>query len=308
MGSESMAEPVLPDSRPASVGSWSWAAARVAARPGVRYGALLVAMAAGLVGSAALLGHAVNAPSLYAYQREPACGIGGAPPPDCRMLLPASVLSDRPFPLGIHQVTLSADGRTVVYLGRATQVSDGSAPRSSADALVVGWRGRAARVMGAGLVLDPFEGPPGSAFLLIAVAVLSELLCALALTLQGLARRLRARALPAVGGTEGAARPPWQAIFLGARAVALLAGQTGHWSVAAPLHAACGAVTATLLGIGGVASGRSLLRLRRRGVDSLSDERALRLGADVTLSAALVALCLSVGVDLVVADVLALPR
>jgi hypothetical protein len=43
-------------------------------------------------------------------------------------------------------------------------------------------------------------------------------------------------------------------------------------------------------------------------MDGLSEEPALRLGSDVALAAVLVALCLSLAADLVVNDLLTLPR
>src|SRR5215510_12842272 len=100
MGSNPLAEPMLPHVRPSGVGLVGWALASVAGQPGVRYGVLLVAMASGLVGSAALLGHAVNAPTLVAYDRNDTCGTVSTPP-DCRVLVPGTVLDDRPLLLGV---------------------------------------------------------------------------------------------------------------------------------------------------------------------------------------------------------------
>ncbi|HEY4028294.1 MAG TPA: hypothetical protein VGO86_17840 [Candidatus Dormibacteraeota bacterium] len=151
MGSELAVEPMLPDPRPSGVGRTAWVFARVVGGPGVRHGLLLVAVSAGLVGSAALLGHAANAPSLTRYE-------------------------------------------------------------------------------------------------------------------------------------------------------------SGHAGIAASLHAAGGVVTAGMLTIAGVAPARSLLAIGRRGMDGLSDERALRLGGDVALAIVLVALCLSLTADLVAGDLLTLAR
>jgi hypothetical protein len=305
MESGPAAESLLPELRPTGAGALAWALARIAGRPGLRYGLLLAALAAGLVGSAALLGHALNAPGLRAYDQERACGIGGPEAPDCRTFDPATVLLDRRFPLGVHAVTLTAAGRTAVYYGwadvyRSTALAPGS------DALLIGWHGRTARVVGRGMAVDPFTGPPGAASLLLVVAVACEALCALALGLQGVALRLRARVAPLARRLPGSG-PRLPAVFLGVLVVVVLAGRLGHWSAAAPLHVAGGIAAAALLGAAGVASARSLAALARRGV-GLSEERALRLGADVALSAVLVVLCLSLATDLAVSDVLTLPR
>jgi hypothetical protein len=309
MGSKPLAEPVLPHLRPSGAGPVSRAVANVAGSAGLRYGVLLVAIAAGLVGSAALLGHAANAPALAAYERNVACGAGGSLPPDCRVLASGTVLDDRPLPFGIHAVTLAVSGRRAVYYGWADTYYSGALPANS-DALLVAWRGRVARVVGPGLTLEPFEGPPGAGFLLIAVAVVCELMCGLALGLQGVLWRLRARVAPIGIAQSGPPRvgTPGRAVFLSAIVVALLAGRTGHALVAGPLHALCGLVMAAGFGIAGVGAARELVPLARRGLDVLSEERALRLGADVALAAVLVALCLSLATDLVVADLLTLPR
>src|SRR5215469_12308581 len=228
MGSNPLADPVLPHLRPSGVGPVSWALAHVAGGAGPRYGVLLVAIAAGLVGSAALLGHAANAPALAAYDRNVACGASGSRPPDCRVLATGTVLDDRPLPFGIHAVTLAVDGRRAVYYGWADSSYSGALTASS-DALVVAWRGRVARVVGPGLTLEPFEGPPGAGFLLIAVAVVCELVCGLALGVQGVLWRLRARVLPVGLARSGRLRvgAPGRVVFLGAIVVALLAGRTG---------------------------------------------------------------------------------
>jgi hypothetical protein len=308
MGSEPAAEPDLPELRPPGAGPLTTTLARVAARPGVGYGVLLVAVAAGLVGSAALLGHAVNALLLRAYQRGEPCGTRGAPPPNCRVFVVGTVLGDRPFPLGVHALTVSVAGRRTVYYGRAD--GDRSAVLGpGSDALLVDWRGRAARVIGQGVVLEPFEGPPGAAFLLILVAVVCELTCTAALTLQGVAWRLRSHLVPLpLRRPWPVGRPPARLAFAGVLAVALLAGRTAHAAVAAPLHAACGLLAAGVLGAAGLGSARALAAVAGRGLDGLSEEPALRLGADVALSAVLVALCLSLTADLVVNDLLTLPR
>lgn len=308
MGSEPAVDPVLPELRPAGAGAIAWAAARVAAQPGFSYGVLMVAVAAGLVGSAALLAHAVNAPFLHAYQRGQACGIRGARLPDCLVFLPGTVLGDRRYPLGVHAITVSSGGRMLVYYG----VSDLARPAAAApgsDALLVSWRGRAARVVGQGVSLEPFEGPPGAGFLMIVVAIACELLCAATLGLQSIAWRLRTRLLPlprsgagrAAGGTR------LQLVFA-ALLAALLAGRTGHAAIAAPVHAAAGLLAAGLIGAAGLGAARSLVALGRRGLDGLSEEPALRLGGDVALAAVLVGLCLSLAADLVVNDLLTLPR
>lgn len=311
MGSNPLAEPALPRLRPAGVGPLTWALANVAGRPGLRYGVLLVAIAAGLIGSAALLGHAANAPTVAAYDRNLPCGEGGSPPPDCRALSSGSVLADRPLPLGVHAVTLALGGRQAVYYGWAEPYYTRELPPRS-DALVVSWHGRIARVVGPGLALQPFEGPPGAAFLLIAVAVACELVCGLGLVLHGALWRLRIRALPVPferpRGRRTGIHLPGRFVFVAALAVVLLAGRTGHALIAAPLHALCGAVLAALCAAAGLSSGRALVPLARRGMDTLSEEPALRLGADVVLAAVLVALCVSLAADLVVADLLTLPR
>src|SRR5258706_4135330 len=147
MGSELAAEPMLPGLRPSGVGRLAWALAHVAGQPGVRYGVLLVAVAAGLVGSAALLGHAFNAPGLSRYQHSLACGIAGATPPDCRVFVAGTVERDSQLPLGVHVVTLSIDGRTAVYYGRA-DVYHSQLLVAGSEALLIGWHGRAARVVG----------------------------------------------------------------------------------------------------------------------------------------------------------------
>jgi hypothetical protein len=309
MGSNPLAEPVLPHLRPLGVGPVSWALANLASAAGPRYGVLLVAIAAGLVGSAALLGHAANAPALAAYDRNVACGAAGSLPPDCRVLASGTVLDDRPLPFGIHAVTLAVDGRRAVYYGWADTYYSGALPANS-DALLVAWRGRVARVVGPGLTLEPFEGPPGAGFLLIAVAIVCELVCGLALGLQGVLWRLRARVMPLGFGRAGRLRvgAPGRLVFLGAIVVALLAGRTGHSLVAGPLDALCGIVMAAGFGIAGVGSARELVPVARRGLDALSEEYALRLGADIALAIVLVAMCLSLAADLVVADLLTLPR
>jgi hypothetical protein len=309
MGSNPLAEPVLPQLRPSGVGALSWALAGVAGRPGLRYGVLLVAIAAGLIGSAALLGHAANAPTLAAYERNLPCGAGVSTPPDCRALATGTVLEDRPLPLGIHAVTLSVGGRRAVYYGWAESYYAGRLPVRS-DALLVTWHGRIARVVGPGLALEPFEGPPGAGFLLIAAAIACELVCGLALGLQGVLWRLRARVLPVSFARRGRpqVRPPGRLVFLGALVVALLAGRTGHATIAGPLHALCGGAMAVQFGVAGIGAVRELAPVARRGMDALSEEPALRLGADVVLAAVLVALCLSLASDLVVADLLTLPR
>jgi hypothetical protein len=309
MGSNPPAEPVLPHLRPSGVGRVSWAIAHVAGGAGLRYGVLLVAIATGLVGSAALLGHAANAPALAAYERNVACGAGGSVPPDCRVVASGPVLEDRPLPFGIHEVTLAVDGRRAIYYGWADTYYSGGLPANS-DALLVAWRGRVARVVGPGLTLEPFEGPPGAGFLLIALAVVCELVCGLALGLQGVLWRLRARVVPIGAARSGGlwVAAPGRMVFLGAMVVALLAGRSGHAIVAAPLHALCGIVMATGFAVAGVASARELVPVARRGLDALSEEPALRLGADIALASVLVALCLSLATDLVVADLLTLPR
>ena len=309
MGSNPLAEPALPHRRPSGVGPVALALANVAGQPGLRYAVLLVAIAAGLIGSAALLGHAANAPALAAYDRNAACGAGGSPPPDCRELATATVLDDRRLPLGVHAVTLGVDGRRAVYYGWADSSYASALPVSS-DALLVAWRGRIARVIGPGLTLEPFEGPPGAAFLLIAVAVACELLCGLALGLQGVLWRLRTRVFPVAFRQPGRSRipAPGRVVFLSAIVVALIAVRTGHAAIAAPVHALCGVLMAAQFAVAGVGSARDLAPLARRGMDALSEERALRLGADAVLAAVLVALCLSLASDLVVADVLTLPR
>jgi hypothetical protein len=306
MGSELAAEPMLPGLRPSGVGRVAWALARVVGQPGVRYGVLLVAVAAGLVGSAALLGHAFNAPSLSRYQRSLACGIAGARPPDCRAFVAGTVERDSQLPLGVHVVTLSIDGRTAIYYGRA-DVYHSQILLAGSEALLIGWHGRAARVVGRGLVVEPFEGPPGLALLLIILAIACELVCGVALMLQGISWRLRLRVTP-LAPARTASRGPTQLVFLGALVVAVMAGRSGHAGIAVPLHAACGLVAAGLLGSAGAGSARSLAAIGQRGLDGLSDERALRLGADVALAVVLVALCLSLTADLVVGDVLSLPR
>jgi len=91
-------------------------------------------------------------------------------------------------------------------------------------------------------------------------------------------------------------------------AVVLLAARSGHALIAAPLHAVCGVALAALCAGAGLRSARALVPVARRGMDALSEEPALRLGADVALAAVLVALCLSLATDLVVADLLTLPR
>lgn len=309
MGSKPLAEPVLPQLRPSGIGPVAWALASVAGRPGVRYGVLLVAIAAGLIGSAALLGHAANAPALAAFDRNVACGAGSSPPPDCRTLTTGTVLADRSLPLGVHAVTVAADGHRAVYYGWADSYSSGMPPVDS-DALLIVWRGRVARVFSSGLTLEPFEGPPGAGFLLIAVAVACELLCGLALVLHGMLWRLRARALPIPFGRPGRSwfGPAGRLVLLVAVVVVLLAGRSGHALIAAPLHALCGLVLAVLCGTAGLSSARALVPVARRGMDALSEEPALRLGADVVLAAVLVGLCLSLASDLVVADLLMLPR
>jgi hypothetical protein len=306
MGSELAVEPVLPGLRPSGIGRLAWALARGLGRPGVRYGSLLVAVAAGLVGSAALLAHAVNAPSETLYQQSLACGIAGATPPNCRIFVPGTVLSDRPLPLGVHAVTLSVDGRTALYYGRV-EVYRAPVLAGGSEALVIGWHGRAARVVGRGMIVEPFEGPPGLALLTIVLAVVCELICGLALVAQGIAWRLHRRVTP-VSPARAPSRPPLQLVFLGALIVAVMAGRSGHAGIAVPLHAVCGLVTAGALGSAGLASARSLLAIGRQGLDGLSEERALRLGADVALAIVLVALCLSLTADLAVGDALTLPR
>ena len=310
MGSRNrLAEPVLPDIRRPGAGPVAWLLAAAVGRPGVHYGVLLVAVAAALVGSAALLGHAANAPALAAYQRNEPCGAGGSVPPDCRALTAGTVLADRQLLLGVHAVTLSVQGRTAVYYGWAESYYSRTLPERS-DAVLVGWHGRAARLVGPGLALEPFEGPPGTAFLLIVVAIGCELVCGLALVLQGVAGRLRGLLLPAAfgPGPRQGVRVPVQLVFLGCLAVALAAGRTGHATIAAPLHALCGAVMAAQFGAAGLGAARALAPAARRGLDALSEERALRLGADVVLAAGLAALCISLAADLVVADLLTLPR
>jgi hypothetical protein len=306
MGSELAVEPVLPGLRPSGVGRIVWTLAHAVGRPGVRYGSLLVAVASGLVGSAALLAHAVNAPSQSAYQQSLACGIAGAAPPNCRIFVPGAVQSDRSFPFGVHAVTLSVDGRTAVYYGRV-DVYHAPVLAGGSEALLIGWHGRATRVVGRGLIVEPFEGPPGLALLTIVLAIVCELICGLALVAQGVAWRLHLRVTP-VSPARAPGRPPLQLVFLGALIVALMAGRSGHAGIAVPLHAACGLVTAGLLASAGLASARSLLAIGRQGLDGLSEERALRLGADVALAIVLVALCLSLTADLAVGDALTLPR
>src|SRR5437660_2177948 len=283
------------------------ALAGIAGRPGLRYAVLLVAIAAGLIGSAALLGHAANALTLSAFDRSVACGATAGP--DCRAMTSGTMLDDRPLPLDVHAVTIVADGRQTVYYGWANTAPLGPAP-SDSQALLFVWRGRVARVFSAGLSLDPFEGPRGAGFLLIAVAVLCELLCGLALMLHGALWRLRARALPAVLDRPGGRRRgvPANAIFLGGLSVVLLAGRTGHALIAVPLHAVSGVGLAVICAVSGVRAARALVPVARRGMDALSEEPALRLGADVVLAAVLVALCLSLATDLAVADLLTLPR
>lgn len=274
--------------------------AGVAVGPGVRYGVLLVAAAAGLIGSAALLGHAANAPTLVDYQRNHACR-GSGSTADCLALAAGTVLDDRPLPLGIHAVTLSVEGRRAVYYGWARSYSSPVLPTRS-DALLVGWRGRVARVVGPGLTLEPFEGPPGAASFLIVVAIVSELTCGLALSLHAVVGRLRVWGPAGAGG-----RAPLQ-LVLAVLAIALLAGRSGHASIAAPLHVACGLVLAGQFGAAGLGSAGALTAVAGAGLEGLSEERALRLGADAVLAAVLVVLCLSLAADLVVADLLTLPR
>jgi hypothetical protein len=224
------------------------------------------------------------------------------------MFVPGTVLSDHPYPLGIHAVTLSREGSPAVYYGRAEE-SRSPAVAPGSEALLVMWQGRAARVIAQGLVLEPFIGPTGAAFLLIVVAILCELVCAAALGLQGVVWRLRSRVVPTPPPTTWVAgRPRVQLVFMGALAVALLAGRTGHASVAAPIHAICGLVAAGLLGAAGLGSVRALAAIASRGLDGLSDEPALRLGSDVVLALVLVSLCLCLTADLVVNDLVTLPR
>jgi hypothetical protein len=308
MGSEPAAVPTLPELRPAGTGPLAWALVRVAVRPGFTYGVLMVAVAAGLVGSAALVGHAVNAPFLRAYQQGHACGIRGASLPDCLVFLPGTVLGDRRYPLGLHAMTVSVDGQRLVYYGVAERDHPAGA-RPGADALLVSWRGRTARVIAQGVTVEPFDGPPGAGFLLIVLAIACELLCAGALWLQsaGLSLRARVVSLPAIRGRAAPGAVRLQLVFVLLLA-ALLAGRTGHAAVAAPVHAAAGLAGAALLGAAGLGAGRSLVALAGRGLDGLSDEPALRLGGDVALAAVLVGLCLSLASDLVVNDLLTLPR
>jgi hypothetical protein len=271
-----------------------------------------VAIATGLVGSAALLGHALNAPSLRAYQRSQACGLGTAVTPNCRLLVQGTILDDRPLPLGIHALTLSTDRGRAVYYGRAEADRSSDAGAAASDALLIVWSGRTARVIGQGLVLEPFAGPPGSALLLIVLAIVCELVCALALGLQGATWRLRARfvPLPAASAPRSwpGGRPVLQYAFVVALVVALLAGRSGHAAVAVPLHALCGLAAVGMLAANGWGSGRALVTVARRGLEGLSDEPALRLGSDVALAGVLVALCASLTADLVVNDLLTLPR
>jgi hypothetical protein len=304
-------ERLVPQFRPAGVGPVAWLLATVAGQPGVRYGLLLLAVAAGLVGSAALLGHAANAPTLSAYERNEACGTAAPAPPDCRSFVSATVEEDRQLPFGVHAVTLSLQGREAVYYGWAETYY---APTLAAGsgALLVGWHGRVARVVGPGLTVEPFEGPPGSGFLLITIAVLCEFLCGLAIGAQSLVARLHARLLPlgrpALPALPARSPVSFQVVFLCALGVALVAGRSGHAVVAAPLHALCGLVMAAQFTASGLGSGSALLGVARRGIDGRSEERALRLGGDVLLAAVLALLCLSLAADLVVADLLTLPR
>ncbi|HXM53908.1 MAG TPA: hypothetical protein VOB72_00850 [Candidatus Dormibacteraeota bacterium] len=271
-----------------------------------------MALATGLVGSAALLGHALNAPALRAYQQSQACGLGTAVAPDCRLLVQGTILDDRRLPLGIHALTLSTDSGRAVYYGRAEADRSSDAGAAASAALLVVWQGRTARVIGQGMILEPFAGPPGSALLLIVLAIVCELACALALGLQGATWRLRARFVPTPGGgaprSWPVGRPILQFAFVVALALALLAGRSGHAAIAVPLHTLCGAAAVGILAANGWSSGRALVAVAGRGLDGLSDEPALRLGSDVALAGVLVALCASLTADLVVNDLLTLPR
>lgn len=293
----------LPEVRPLGVGRLTWALARLASLSGPRYGVLLVAMAAGLVGSAALVAHALNAPSLQAYERSRICGAGPLSP-DCRALVPGIVVADVRLPLRIQAITLFVGRRTVVYYGVSEAGGSGTLPPGS-QALVLSWQGRAARIYGRGLILEPFDGPPGASFGLLLLAVACELVCTVGLGLHGAAARLRASALPVRGA--GFRGPPYRVLFLLALAVAVLASFAGHWTVAVPLHLAAGAVAVSLLTLAGGSAALTLASVARDGMDALSEEPAMRLGADTALAAVLVALCLSLTLDLVVADLLTLP-
>src|SRR5262249_42446857 len=172
-------------------------------------------------------------------------------PPDCRVLVPGTVLDDRPLLLGVHAVTLLVDGHRAVYYGWAETYYSPVLPLRS-DALLITYRGRAARVVGPGLTLEPFEGPPGSGSVLILSAILCEFVCGLALGVQSLSWRLRARLVPIPAPRTGTSfRMPLQVVFVVSMAVALLAGHSGHAAVAAPLHAMCGLVMASQFGVAG---------------------------------------------------------
>src|SRR5262249_11388993 len=101
---------------------------------------------------------------------------------DCRVLENGTVVEDRPMPFGVHAVTLTVQGRIAIYYGWTESYYARALP-PQADAVLVGWHGRIARVVGPGLALEPFEGPPGAAVLLIVLAIGCELVCGLALVL-----------------------------------------------------------------------------------------------------------------------------
>ena len=199
-------------------------------------------------------------------------------------------------------MTLDVQGRTIVLYGSGPRVETQVGGRRS-EVLLVIWRGRAARIFGSGLQVDPFDGPRGWTLLMTVVFFASILAAILANILEAVAVRFRHRALAGLPAPPGMNSRPWALLaFVMCAGLLVLPLRLVHWELALPVHVLAGSALVLASGLVTLRHGRGLWRLARRGLDALSEERTLTAGGSLLRAAALVAVSFALTVNAVVSD------
>lgn len=290
---------MLPDLRPPGVGRATWALGRLASTAVVRHGVGLVSTAALLMASGALLAQALDRPDLVAFQRSRMCP--GAAAGECQAWITGRLIDEAEL-LGFHRLTLDVQGRTVVLYGTGPP-GDRHLVDRSAEVLVVTWHGRAARVFGSGLQVDPFEGPRGWTLLMTLVFLASVLVAIAANLLESVALRLRARALAWRSPAPGTDSRPWALLaFVVCAGLLVVPLRLLRWQVALPLHLLAGAALVLVSALVTLRWGGRVWALARRGLDALSEEEAVTAGGSLLRATAVLTVSLALTVDAVVSD------
>lgn len=291
---------MLPQPRPAGVGRATWALGRLASAPTLRHGLGLVSAGALLIASGALVAQAMERPDLVAFQHSRMCA--GTADGDCQAWLTGRLVDDAEL-LGVHRMTIDVQGRTVVLYGSGPRGEAQPLAGRSSEVLLVTWRGRAARVFGSGLQVDPFEGPRGWTLLMTMVFFATILTAIAANAVESVALRLRSRALAWLVATPGSDARPWALLaFVVCAALLVLPLRLVRWELALPVHLVAGSALVLASGLVTLRHSRGLWTLARGGLDALSEEPTLVAGGSLLRATALVAVSLALTVNALVSD------